>query len=557
MPQQRAGNKVLEDALLRIVVQDFLGGLNSETDPGDLPPNTSPDCENVRFGPGRVYGRNGYVVRTSGLPAVADGIAFFYDRNNDRRVVIWANGNVYDVTDFSLTLVASSVYTAGYRITWTVLNSVLYFSDGFTIGSSGTDDSGIRYYDPYTSLVTAPLLISSGSVGSIETPACKVLTTKAGSLVLGNIKYVDGSLAPHAVMWTNVNDPTTVVGTNIFQLGQGQGGEINCLVPMGIANTGITPTDAIFVGKSQFGVYLLKGALSVSTLSEVLLNCPAGVLDGATAKWAPGPDGSGFVIFLGTDRRVWYSNAVSTGELSSPIRTEISNYIEDRFTATANPKFTSYSNDLHRHYVLDLGANTQYCYDWDWKCWTRYERWPSSYAVSARDSNSASVIYAVDLSSTRMVQLSAGTTDNGAAIEPYWTSAWLHDGDDDVLKIWHDIFVKYKTDTGNVIVTATANDGQGAASTVTLTPETQAGAGTWDSSLSQWDSAVWSDTVSTTYQIYKNKSRLPVSTSGLDGSKTLLRGYNCQVRLAQGTSGYFEVLGFQLGYNPRGRRRVA
>lgn len=555
-------NNSLDDAMRPIVLLDYLGGLNSETDPADLPvgdprvPNQTPDCQNVYFVPGIVRGRAGYQEKVTGLPAAPDGLAFYYDSTGARRLVVWSGGNLYDITTFAATLVEAGCYEAGQRIACAVLNSVLYFSDGKTIFSNGTNSSGIRSCDLPVSF-SAPVFYSTGdpALGYIPLPAAKVMCVKDGCLVLGCIKYVNGTFARQSAVWTNVNSPGQLNGANVFPVGEGQGGEINCLIPMGISHTGVTPFDAIFVGKSEFGVFLLKGALTPNDLEAIQINLPVGVLDGATAKYISGPDGSAFVAFLGTDRRVWATNSIQTDELSKDIAGELKNYVNDRFATVFTPMFTAGINYENRHYVLDLGANRQYVYDYAQKCWSRYQGWVSGYYVEARDIFSAPVMYVADTAGTRVVLQNAGVTDNGAAIAPYVVTPVLNAGDDDLRKIFHWLYFKYKTDFGVITATATVNDAQGEVSTATFAGGTDTGV-KWDDAGKKWDDAglVWGGSDGGT-KIYKKRARFKVLRAG--GDYKLLYGYNLQIKFAQTTPGYFEIHNTEILYTPRGRRRVA
>lgn len=556
MPKQVGMKGNLDDVMQRYVVTDFSGGLNSELDKGDIPENTLADCENVKFYPGRAVGRDGYIERITGLSDNGDGVFFFYDSNGNRRLVTFANGNLYDTTDFTATLVASGVYTAGLRVCAAVLNSILYFSDGETIYNNGSDDSGIRYYDPATSLVTAPGLMSSESVGTIPTPACKVMLSYNGALILGDIKYTGGTYSHDAVMFSNTNDPTTIYGTSIYQLSQGQGGRVNCLVALGVASVGITPFQAIFVGKSEQGVFLLKGALTVSDLSSTIINAPVGVLDGASAQFIPGPDGSGYVIWLGTDRRVWYTNGVISQELSASIRTELAAAVSTAISS-GTYKFTSARNNADYLYMLDVGSDVQYCYNWDLKNWTRYRGWPSGYWCSGKDSSSQDVMFVVD-SEARLCQANIGLTDGGEAIDPYVETGWLNVGDSEVLKVWRWLYVAYRTDQGQVDFVATPNLGVGTPATGTLTPtivETNTSDLVWGVGL--WGEAVWGGVGVTQFAPYKSKKRITVPVSGTS-ERELLKGYDVKMRFTQSVSGArFEILGFALLYTTRGRIRVA
>lgn len=555
--QPRSLQSDMDASLLPMTIADFLPGLISETDEGDLPPGASPDCQNVYFKPGRLLGRKGYVSKNASLPAIADGIASFYDSDGTKHICLWSNGNFYDVntTSFALTLVQASCYSAGTRITWTILNRVLYFSDGTTITTSGGHQSGIRYYDPVGTPGSAPLLITSGTAGTIETPAAKVLATRSGQLVLGNIKYVGGTYAKDSVLWSNVADPTTIVGTNIYRVGEGQGGEINCIVPMAISSAGFIPTDALFCGLSEFGVFMLKGALSTSTLTSIQLNCAAGVLDGATAKYIPGP-GSAFVAFLATDRKVYYTNGYDTDELSKAIRTELREYIEDRYTdlSPVTPKFTSARNEQDHHYILDLGGGRQYIYDWDHKYWTRYNNWVSGYWIESRDANSNPALYVTSHTATSLVQQNSGTTDGGSVIEPYWKTQWLNAGDADLNKIYKWAYLSFRTDEGNVTLTATVKHGQGSQATATFAPPAASSSSDlWDSAI--WDSATWSSSVSATQVPYKQKRRLFVQETS--GQRSKLQGYDVQLQLSQSVAGWYEVLNLNVLFLPGGRKHVA
>lgn len=556
MPKQVGMKGNLDDVMQRYVVTDFSGGLNSELDKGDLPENTLADCQNVKFYPGRAVGRDGYIARVTGLAANADGLYFFYDGNGARRLVVFTNGNLYDITDFNTTLVASGVYTAGHRVTAAVLNAKLYFSDGYTIHTFGADVTGIRYYDPATSLVTAPGLITSAGVGTIPTPACKVMLSYNGALVLGCIKYTGGTTSPSGVMWSNTNDPTTIYGTSIYQIGQGQGGEVNTLVAFGVASVGITPFQAIFVGKSEQGVYLLKGALTVTDLSSSIINAPVGVIDGASAQFIPGPDGSGYVVWLGTDRRVWYTNGVISQELSAPIRSELAAAVSTAISS-GTYKFTSARNNADYMYTLDVGSNIQYCYNWDLKNWTRYSGWPSGYWASGKDSSSQDVMYVAD-GSARVCQANIGLTDGGDAINPYVETGWTNVGDAEILKVWRWLYVAYRTDVGQVDFIATPNLGVGTPATGTLTPtivDTNTSDLVWGVGL--WGEAVWGGVGVTTFAPYKSKKRITVPVAGTN-ERELLKGYDVKMRFTQSVSGArFEILGFALLYTLRGRIRVA
>lgn len=556
MPKSLTLKDNIDDALRSIYFPDF-AGLNSEADPTDIKLNEAADCQNVRVSRlGRLIRRDGYSVYVSGLAAKPDGVAFFYDSAGYRRLVVFANGALYDCTTGAATLIQASCYTAGNRVTSVQINSKLYFSDGETISSSGGALSGIWYWDPIVSASAATLLLSNGAAGTIPTPAAKVLSAYTGCLVLGRIRYTTGEYDDHAVMWGGVNDPTRILGTNIFHLGQGQGGYINAITPMGVGSQGVAPYQALFVGKSQLGVYQLKGALSPDSLSEILINVPTGVLDGDTVKFIPGPESSGYIVWLGSDARVYYTNGISGDELSQPIRSEVAQYVNDAISQ-GSPVFSAVRNFSASQYVLDVGGGIQYCFDWLTKTWTRYSGWPSGLWCEARSSSGQPTIYCADRTNNRLSQCDTGSTDNGTAINPYWTTGYISAGDPDLHKLWQWVIASFATDSGDLKFTATCNQGGGGSSTVTFTTSSSSTDALWDAVTSIWDTSLWSAVRFATYQTYKKKGRL-TKTTAITGIKELLGGYDIQIKVEQTTTGtHFELLGFDLLYLPRGRKKVA
>src|SRR5690606_38435598 len=125
---------------------------------------------------------------------------------------------------------------------------------------------------------------------------------------------------------------------------------------------GVSPFRSLFVGKSRSGVFGYQGALG--SLQEFLIPAPTGVLDGRTVQFIPGPDGRAYVVWLGTDRKVWFSNGITADELSKPIRSELALAILDRIQAGYS-SFNSVVNAIDYQYVLDLGDGVSFVYDYD------------------------------------------------------------------------------------------------------------------------------------------------------------------------------------------------
>jgi len=316
----------------------------------------------------------------------------------------------------------------------------------------------------------------------------------------------------------------------------------------------VSPFQALLVGKSQFGVFGYSGALS--TLKEALLNCPTGIRDGATLQYIPGPDGSGYVCFLGTDNKVWATNGTSAIELSANIRTELAVAVTTALSLDTSAIFTSALNAPDFQYILDVGGGVQYVYHYNTQSWSRYKGWPSGYWCNAFTDTAQFSLYCADRINKTLQLCNSGNTDNGAAINPYWTTPFINAGDANILKVWKWIYLVFRTDVANVQVTATANLNSGAFAMKTVDP-VATGVGTtggiWDSMT--WDVDTWSLSAFGSTGMYKRKARLTVN--GANGPESL-RGYDVTIKFSTtSVGGHFEILGFTLMYLPRGRKRVA
>lgn len=557
MPKALSLKGSVDDALRSVALTDFSGMLKSELDILDIPLNAWQDCSNVKLQQGKAVGRDGYVVRAT-IAAIADGIQFFYDTDGTRRCAVWMSGNLYSLNlyTFALTLIESSTYASGRRVVSCVLNRVIYYSDGDTIRTSGADDSGISYWNPSTG--SSGMVISSGTAATIETPAAKAMCAYNGQLVLGNLKYVGGTKAPDTLIWSNVLDVTTIVGTNIFAVGNGQGGAINSITPFRVGAEGIAPFKALFVGKEE-SCYQLSGALTPSTLSETLITANVGVLDGATVSPVPIVDSGRTVqiIWLASDRQVWATDGISADAISRDIKTELYNWISDRLAASVTQQFSAYLDLANGHYVLDAGGNRHYCFDYKNKGWTKYNGWPSGIFTTGKDASSRDVVYVVDRANARICQVNSGPNDNGSAINPWIKSAAIHAGNPTEDKTWHWVYGFWATDTSPIKVTAISRMGQGDSAEVTLQPQSVS-AGTF----SRFDSAIFDTDVfasgeTTGYVPMQNKGRLVVVPSV--GPRHLQKGSTIQVKVEQPSdaTGRFELFAVFLFYLPGGHVRHA
>lgn len=550
--------------LVAIYISDFSRGQISEFDLLDLPLNASPECRNVRIAKhGGLIGRYGYVplaVKTA-ISADPDGVFWFKDANNVRRTALFAGGNFYDCTTGTAVLVTAGAYTAGNRIAAIVRNQLLIYSDGATLYPPS--QVGQRVWDPVAG-TEGPVAFGAGP-GETPAPACKVMSLYTGQVLCGNCKLFDGTLEPETVRWSDVDFPNVFLLTNAKVVGKGSGGDINALQPFSISSDSLTPTDNVFVGKDDYGIFTLEGA--TSAFQEHMINVATGVLDGGTATFIPGPGGQkGVVVFLGVDRQVWWCDGTNADVLSKEIRGELRDWINDRLADSASTRFSAARDFSTYMYTLDCGGGRQYCYQWDKQAWLPYEGWPSGLYCEAEDGLRQKCIYVahrVD-NDVKVSRVNAGLDDDGTQIEHYWTTPFMkgligddfaNNGDPDQRKLWKHAMVEVATNDGaNYRATFTANQGRGNTAVVDfpITDNTSTMGGHYDQD--KYDSgAVYGDSLVTAYNRYRKKERITIT--GDRGRVSSLAGSDVQAKIEQTVNGaHFELNGFMVKYLPRGMR---
>lgn len=562
--------KPIEDALVGLIIGSFDGGLQSDVDPSDLPISASPDCENVRFSSmGSLEGRDGWsIVQAIVNGTLVDGQNRFFDTNDSECIVIFANGNLYDVSN---SRTKAGVYASGTRVASTVLNGELIYSDGDTLYNVNT--TGLRYYNPATN--TDNYITSSGSPGTMGPPAAKALTTYQGCVLAGNCKFVDGSLHPDSVCRSNVADKTSWIATEEHQVGYSEGGKINCLIPFSLSTESITPQRCVFVGKDGTQVYALNG--SPGSFEEIQIRCSVGVLDPGTVSAIPMGDGAA-VVFLGTDSQFWATNGVTAQPISDKkIRKELREWVRDQYAADPEARFYAARDFAHYLYVANVGGGRHYCFDWDRQVFTRYRGWPDGPMIESRDSGKQPILYNFSPveGSIKQIKLDDGDTDNTTAIRPYWASGYLRGeageggtnaGDPSTDKLWYYAILDYATEDTDYQIEFTTNRGRGPSCTVEFpTPDTAvattsgAHAAVYDTDVYDDPNAVYDGAVTEpgVYTEYRVKKRIKYTAR--NGRLGILQAQDlqCKISLADTQSGHFEVRTLTLKLSPtRGMRRV-
>lgn len=546
----------LDDAQRGVSIGAFDGGRNTEDNVFNLGLNESPDELNVRFDqPNRCIGRKGWALLSNILTAKPDGHFFFFDSAFARRDILFSAGNIYDCTSGTPILKVAAAYTAGHRVAGSDLLGNFYWSDGLL---------AMQAYDPIAG--TNAAVVPGGATSAVK---FTVIITYQGSLVIGNTTY-GATYEPDNIRWCNLGDPTMFLAVSAQAVSKGTGGFINALESFGIANTGVFPQQAIFVGKSKQGIFLYAGALG--SLQEAQIQIAAGVLDSRAVKYVPAQTtGKAGVVFIGTDRRVWFTDGITGDKIDKKIKTELSDYILAQLAIDPNTYFSMVRNFENFQLVIDLQGQ-QFCYDWEQGNWTLYQGWPSGLFVEGVDSTGFPALYCavnkIVLGTTYgFAQVNVTLLDNTTIINYYWTTGFLHAGNPQIYKVWPFLFVAFATDTGQIeykCQQVASNKPVLLAATGILEPTSGNDTFfTWD--VSDWDGGdVWAPGSSGLYAVYQRKARLAVPIDPIAGrnvipymTKTSLRGACVQIKLQQSqVSARFELLAAKIMWFARGYKRV-
>lgn len=487
---------VLDDALPTVKILDFTGGLNTMEGAFSLSTSETPACQNVLGFPGRAL----YIGGTNNdtpLPAGSkgDGGKQFYDANNNKHVIVWANGNMYDTVNGTQVLIASNVYIPGQNIGRTVagdasnLTGILYWS---------TLTVPMRFYD---GAVEGPV-VTSGAAGSVAIPASDYLCTYAGSVIAAN-PVIAGSKNPGSLIPSNTNDPTTFIGANLAALGNNN--VIKALIPMSVEAGGIPPTSSIMcVG--ALGLVLAQGPTTALKLQNI--NYPIGCQDGNSVVYIPTGDLLGNVVYLGTDNQFHESNGITTKLISEKILNLMNVLISNALASNVAQRFSATYNKEFHYYVCDMGQDIQMAYKWtqlsDGSTHAGFfmiNGWPSGVYFDgtsgnglptnyvAANSGQADGLYEVGLD---------GTNFNGTQPVIFYNTPFLHANDVSMMKEWQWCNLSFN----NQLQTQYTIDSVGMTNSQNVTPvgnqivfgapinQASAGSGAiWDQS--NWDNSFW------------------------------------------------------------------
>lgn len=411
-----------DDALKRLLINDFAGGLNVNKGALDLNANESPDMLNVIPFNGRLQYRGGW-TQYSTIPFPADDAYSFYDSGGALHYAIWANGNLYDVVSGAPILVAAAVYThvAGNRIGHTQLNGILYWS---------TQTVPLQFWDPQLGTFGAV-----AQTGTSMPPSGTYLTVYTGSIVSFAVNFTTSpsTYQPNVFAWSATNQPGNWTAANSQVVGPTNGGHIEFGTQFGISEIGVDPFRTLIVGRADNGIYAYQGALG--QLTESVINCPVGCLDEGSVQYLPSAQSFGTLVFLGTDGQVWATNGITAAPVSTPILPILAPAVQSALLNNNAQRFWSNFNQKWQYYYVDI-AGIQFVYKWDINAWTKFSGWPSGPAFSVNTGGTVnfgvSNLYVASSIAGNLVVAQVGVYnvgDNGSNPNIYWSSPWLHMGD--------------------------------------------------------------------------------------------------------------------------------
>lgn len=547
----------LDDSLMQLQILQLDGGLNTQTGAFSIGPNQTPDALNVFSYGGNLQGRGGYNLFSS-LTSQADAMFTFFDASNNRHVMLWMAGSLYDCTNGIQTLVASTVYTTGQQIAFCELNNVMYWA---------TATVPLRQYDGSVEKAVP----NSGGVGTVAPPAGFYMMVYAGSIVMFR-PVVAGTTFLSSFMWSNVNDPTTWIGANIQGVGNNDGGAIMWGISLGVPS--------FIVGKSvgaqsedtvSTSLWVYSGALAPGSLIQTGVSCDIGAFDPNSAVLVPDKEGVSNVLFIASDGHWWKCNGVQAWLACPNILGLAESYIRNAFALNSNTKYFATYYNRWQYYICNVGQNTQLVYVPSKDAWWLFSGWPNgpfTTFISSTTGLPGLFTAANNSGQTGMFQVALDqTNDNGSNPVMYYRSPNLHGGKPQREKEyqWYSLYtynvgaqyaitgqgLPWNDNTVDSIDSITFQD---AAATG---PNPTAG-GIWDVSL--WDEALWGggySQIAQPFQPMVNHAPIritaPVSEWIPPGEKEPLKSGAAQFTITWvGGVPDFQVIGYALHYEERG-----
>ncbi len=414
-----------------LILNDFAGGWVTVNGALSLASNQCSDILNLIPLPGRLRFRGGYQNKAL-QPFPADHAIPFYDKDHGKHYAIWAGGNLYDAVSGVYVLIAAAVYTPGNRVGACVLDGVLYWSCG------KPNPVKLQFWSP--SAGTHGPVVNAGGVGYIDPPASNFLFTYLNCIMA--LAPTWGSPAgpdvfqPTLMVWCDVDRPDKWFGANGQAVGSNDGGELVFGMQFGIANTGVSPSRQIIVGRSDIGIYSYSGAMP--NLEENVLNCPVGCRDADTVQYLPMTGLFGSIYFLGTDGQFWQLNGINAAPVSTNITDTIVNAVNNALAANPDLRFNSGYNEEWQYYWCDVNG-TQFAFRWQTGAWTKFQGWPSGPTFLTTGFNGAPAYFVASKSEANpyLSQIAIdNVADNGVMPVVYYETAALHAGDQRLMKEW-------------------------------------------------------------------------------------------------------------------------
>lgn len=543
----------LDDGLFQLQVLDISGGLNTQTGALSIGANQVPDALNVFSFQGKTLFRGGYSL-FSPVANTTDQMFKFFDATGTLHVMIWSAGNLYDVSMGTPVLVAAAVYTAGQQIGVTESNNKMYWT---------TLTVPMRYYDG----AVEGAVVTSGSTGTIATPAGNYLFVYNGQIVILQ-PVIAGTTYLNSFIWSAVNDPTTIIGADLTEVGSNDGGALQWGLTLGIPAFIIGKTQ----GASNSNLFIYSGALSPGGFTATPISCPVGALEPNSACVITSKQGLSQVMFIGSDAHFWITNGVEAWNASINILTLTESYIKNALLSNSRQKFFSFYYTRWQYYVCNVGQNYQFVYRPEDNGWWLFQGWPSGpmTAFIAPGSNvGLQGLYAAANSAgqTGVYQIAQDQVgDNGGDITAFFDTPYLHGGKPErekqfqwVALFTNNVGIEYSID-GYAIP---RSDGyvytmdQISVQDPQLSNGTVLGVGVWN--VSQWNNALWGGGYSTIAQPYQpcvNHARIEYSSPGTvwvpTGEKGPLKSPAMQFKIAwAGGVPDFQVLGYSVRYMER------
>lgn len=440
---------------------DNYGGLNTKDSSILVAENESPDCQNVYFTTkGAIVKRQGYtLLNETAIPDTADQVTSLYQYTLDSGtsyLIASAGAYLYKMDSLDGTfddITDSETVTADKKWKWIT-------AANYVCGTNDTDTP--LYWD--------------GAAGGFDQLTVPSGVTTARDFVEYRNYYIylnvtlDGTKLPSRFYYSDLKDITTFGALSFVDIAPSDGDVIVGALVLG---------GDMYVFK-RFSIYQVR--LTGDSVSPFVVRKTNSHVGAESTHAILNINNT--IVFASLDG-IYAFNGDNSIKISSKIDPSYNALTKSQLS---NSVMMQYSEDNQVWFSASTGTTNNIIYVWDYsnQAWTTYDGINAGYLAQYFNSGDEQ-IYHGDYSGY-VYENDEGDSDNGTAIDAYWTSKWFDFGSAGLNKhVQNVIFVS--DDPGNDINVGWAYDFAGNNEHSSIVDMASTSTSLWDAAI--WDSSTW------------------------------------------------------------------